>query len=60
MTHPAISRLEPWFSRGLEALTSIREVLRRGPPRSPPPKGGGSGKPPLRGGLGAAKQPPLK
>ena len=37
MTHPAISRLEPWFSRGLEALTSIREVLRRGPLRSSPP-----------------------
>ena len=37
MTHPAISRLDPWFSRGLEALPSIREVLRRGPLRRSPP-----------------------
>ena len=58
MTHPAISRLEPWFSRGLEALTSIREVLRRGPLRSSPPPKGGSGTPPLRGGLGGGEAPP--
>ena len=58
MTHPAISRLEPWFSLGLEALTSNREVLRRGPPRSSPPLKGGAARRRCAAAWGAAKPPP--